>query len=170
MQATEIGPDHEMCDAAPPARASDFKGVIPEDWLPLAAIARAAGTKPNVLRKHRVAGWQERGMAAKDAAGNWWASPAALDTFGPATSPTSAAVPDAAVQALAALAPEGGPPPRESEGHVATAVRSLLSLRPIPWALVTKLCSMGRRYAGVAQATAQTEEAAKGGDNHNPQH
>jgi hypothetical protein len=143
----------------PVARATDSKTPMPEDWVPLAKIAAEAGTRANVLRKHRVAGWQREGLAGKDAAGNWWASPAVLDTFEPGPGPGPA---PAVERALAALAGEGGrpPTPRESEAHVAAAMRCLLAVRPIPWPLVMKLCSMGKRYAGQAAGRPeQTEES-----------
>jgi hypothetical protein len=64
--------------------------LTPEHYIPLPQLAKLAASKPNVLRKHRVAGWLAAGLAHKDPKGNWWVDPAVLPTVKPVRSAAKA--------------------------------------------------------------------------------
>jgi hypothetical protein len=130
--------------------------LTPVDFIPLSELAKLASSKPNVLRKHRVAGWLAEGKAHKDPRGRWWVDPAVLPSIKPVASRVAHSAAPPATPALGeALAPEeirellrpGLPGEANNEDHLWAAISHLLKVRPTPWETIgelVRLASAGR--------------------------
>ena len=140
--------------------------LTPDHFIPLREAALLAGSKPNVLRKHRVAKWLAEGLAHKDPAGAWWVDPAVIPAIKPIRPrglvPSGDPVPrhsghsgdevspEEAHALLEAMDQDERPAvpevtPTQSEGHAAVAVMNLAAMRPVPWELIAKLTQWARK-------------------------
>lgn len=145
--------------------------LTPEHYISLREAAKLAHSKPNVLRKHRVAGWKSNRLAMKDRKGSWWVDPKVINTIKaikprPAKPAPDPASPESTVRSTppeltmpvvsaeemdALLIP---PTAAHLEQLVAIAIRRVLRVPPIDWKLVSGLVRRGALHA---------REAEKGG-------